>query len=260
MSYHGRPCWFELGTSDPDAAAAFYEALLGWAVGENVMPPPGEYRLAQIGGDMVAGLMPLSLQPEGTPPNWTPYICVDDADAAARLASDRGGRVLQQPHDIPGTGRFAILADPQGAVFAILQPAPMEVEPGPDQGAWAPMKPGRGCWLELMTTDMEAGFAFYAALFGWTGGERMSMGEAGDYQLFERKGEALGGMMGLGDAPAPVWLSYFGVEGPMTQVVERIAALEGRVHMGPVEVPGPAYVCVAQDPQGAWFALASETR
>lgn len=66
--------------------------------------------------------------------------------------------------------------------------------------------------------------------------------------------------MGLGDAPVPAWLPYFGVEGEVTKVAEAIKSAGGRVHHGPVEVPGPAYITVAQDPQGAWFAVVGAKR
>ena len=118
--YHGQPCWFELSTSDVDAAKAFYEPLMGWTVGASEMPD-FDYRLARHGGDAVAGFMSLAALPPGTPPNWLTYIAVKNADETARLAVEKGGKVTKGPDDIPGTGRFAIAADPQGAAFGILQ-------------------------------------------------------------------------------------------------------------------------------------------
>ena len=117
---------------------------------------------------------------------------------------------------VPSAG-FAVLTDPQGAYFGILQPAPMEREPSPDQFAWNQQKAGRGNWLELMSTDPKAGFDYYAALFGWTRGTAMPMGEAGDYQIFERNGTQIGGMMALGDSPVSYWLPYFGADGKVSR-------------------------------------------
>ena len=151
-------------------------------------------------------------------------FAVKNADETARLAVEKGGKVTKGPDDIPGTGRFAVLTDPQGAYFGILQPAPMEREPSPDQFAWNQQKAGRGNWLELMSTDPKAGFDFYAALFGWTKGTAMPMGEAGDYQIFERNGTQIGGMMALGDSPVPNWLPYFGADGKVSAAIERINA------------------------------------
>lgn len=252
--YHGQPCWFELSTGDIDAATSFYEPLMGWKVGGSEMPD-FDYRLARDGGDAVAGLMSLAMLPPGTPPNWLIYIAVKDADETARLAVDKGGKVVKGPDDIPGTGRFAVLTDPQGAYLGILQPAPMEVEPSPDQGAWNQQKPGRGHWVELMTSDPGAAMEFYAALFGWTRGNVVPMGEAGDYQMFDWKGTTIGGLMGLGEAPAPFWTPYFGIEGSVTGFIDRMNAAGGHVHYGPMETPGPAWIAGGHDPQGAWFAV-----
>lgn len=258
QSFHGMPCWFELGTSDIDGAAAFYGKVLGWTVGGREMPE-FDYHLARIDGEMVAGVMGLEQQPPGTPPNWLLYVAVDSADDTARQAAARGGTVLKEPADIPGTGRFAVLADPQGAVFGILQPDMSQMSEAEQARAaenqpFDQKKPGHGHWLELMSTDPKAGFDFYAELFGWTRGEAMPMGEAGDYQLFRKDGADIGGMMGLGGAPMPVWLVYFGVPSAEAAAAA-IREAEGEVRHGPMEVPGGGFVVLATDPQGAWFAV-----
>ena len=259
MSYHGRPCWYELGTSDLDAAAGFYGRILKWNIVDSGMDG-FDYRLARSDDDMVAGMMSNAGQQDDPPPNWLIYFAVDDCDATAAKASAAGGRVLRQPQDIPGTGRYAVVADPQGAVFGLLQPdmsgmSEAERARADEGGAFNQSKAGHGNWNELMTSDPEAGFTFYSGLFGWTKGEAMNMGDMGVYQLVRRDGVDIGAVMGLGDAPQPAWLPYFGVDDAVTQCGEAIAAAGGRVHHGPVEVPGPAYIAVAQDPQGAWFAV-----
>ena len=261
MSYHGNPCWYELGTSDLPAAADFYARLFGWQVVDSGMDG-FDYRLARSGDDMVAGLMSNDGQEQSPPPNWLIYFAVDDCDESAAALAAAGGKVLKAPADIPGTGRFAVAADPQGAVFGLLQPD-MSAMSAEDRakaetgGAFDQSKAGHGNWNELMSTDPEAGFAFYSGLFGWTRGEAMDMGEMGTYQLFRRNGADIGAMMGLGEAPVPAWLAYFGVAGPVTKTVDAIQAAGGKVLHGPMEVPGPAYIAVAQDPQGAWFAVVS---
>ncbi|MFC6673192.1 hypothetical protein [Marinobacterium aestuariivivens] len=82
----------------------------------------------------------------------------------------------------------------------------------------------------------------------------------GTYQLFRHNGIDIGGMMGLGDAPISNWLPYFGVDGGVSERIEVIRAAGGNVHHGPVEVPGGAYIAVAQDPQGAWFAVVGASK
>lgn len=251
MSFHGQPCWFELGTSDVDAAKAFYGKVLGWQVGGSEMPD-FDYRLAKSGADPVAGMMPLTGQPPGTPPNWLIYVAVDSVDDTARDAAAAGARVLKPPADIPGTGRFAVLADPQGAAFGILQPLPMETEP--ESGAFDQKKAGHGNWLELMTSDPAAALDFYSRLLGWTPSTAVDMGADGTYQLFARKGADIGGMMRQGEAPMPAWFAYFGVNG-IDDAIARVTGGGGKVLYGPMEVPGGAFTAMCTDPQGAAFAM-----
>lgn len=250
---HGHPIWFELATGKGqlDPAGAFYREVLDWQVEDSGMEG-FTYHLARAEGNLVAGLMEMPDDVADMPPNWTLYFGVDDADKAAADIRAAGGQVFREPADIPDTGRYAIAADPQGAAFGILCPAPMA--DGGETRAFDQQKAGHGNWTELMSTDPEAGFAFYAGLFGWQKGDGIDMGEMGTYQLFRHDGTDIGGMMGLGNAPAPCWLPYFGVNGT-TEAIARIKAAGGQVHHGPMEVPGGAWIAVATDPQGAWFAV-----
>ena len=249
----GKPCWYELCTSEGNLGAAdgFYGKVLGWQIQDAGMPD-FEYHLASAGGDMVAGLMVMPEDARAMPPFWTIYFEVEDADRTAADARAAGGRVIREPADIPNTGRFAVLADPQGAIFAILQPEPMP--DGSGGHAFDQQKAGHGNWQELMSTDPEAAFGFYAGLFGWTKGQAMPMGEMGTYQIFQHEGTDIGGMMGLGNSPVSAWLPYFGANG-IDPAIERITGAGGKIAHGPTEVPGGAFIAVAQDPQGAWFAV-----
>lgn len=151
MGMQGTPCWFELDTTDLDASTAFYGQILGWQVADSGMPD-ADYRLASApDGAMVAGLSSTDEQEQASP-KWVVYFAVDDADATAGDVADRGGQTIVEPTDIPGTGRFAILTDPQGVAFGVLQPLPME--DGSQGGRAFDMEaPGHGGWIELMTTD-----------------------------------------------------------------------------------------------------------
>jgi predicted enzyme related to lactoylglutathione lyase len=253
--FHGKPCWFELTTAPArlEDARAFYGQVFGWSV-EDAGMPDFTYLLASDGGDKVAGLMQAMPECAELPPHWLIYLDVDDCDAAAEKIALLGGRVIKAPADIPGTGRFAVAADPQGAVFGLLQPLPMQPQPPVESGAWNQRKEGHGNWIELSSSDPVAGLDFYTELFGWTAGQAMDMGEMGSYQLFAWNGADIGGMMGLGQAPVPSWLPYFGVNG-VDAAIGRIRAAGGEILHGPVEVPGSAFIAVARDPQGAHFAL-----
>lgn len=250
---HGHPVWFELATGKGklDAAGDFYCRVIGWQIADSGMEG-FTYHLANADGDMVAGLMEIPGGVSGMPPNWTIYFGVDDADRAAVDIQAAGGRIFREPADIPGTGRFAVAADPQGAGFGILAPLPME--DGMAGNAFDQQKAGHGNWTELMSSDPAAGFDFYAGLFGWQKSDAVDMGDMGTYQLFRHHGADIGGMMGLGNAPQPCWLVYFGVNG-INPAIRRIQDAGGTVQHGPVPVPGGAHIAVATDPQGAWFAL-----
>lgn len=244
----GPPCWYELGTSDIDGAAAFYSAVLGWTV-QKAGGDGFDYGLAHdADGNGVAGLMSLSDQEGTPPPNWVFYLEVADADDAARAVTSAGGSVLKVPADIPGVGRFAVVADPQGAAFAIMAPRPPE-EP-PSTRAFAPERAGHGSWHELTTTEPDTALGFYEKAFGWSADERLDMGEHGHYQLFRIEGDRAGGIMGLMENPQPVWLSYFTVDS-VDAAIERARAAGGQLAAGPNEAPGGIFTAVLVDPQGA---------
>jgi uncharacterized protein len=124
----GTLCWTELHTADPAAAKAFYQSVFGW---ESEDMPMGEFSYTVVrpaGGDDNSGqggFMPVSpeMAAAGARPQWWPYFEVTDCDATAAEAAGRGGAVITGPMAIPGVGRFAMLADPAGAPFAIIHSA-----------------------------------------------------------------------------------------------------------------------------------------
>jgi len=255
-SHHGAPCWYELSTAPGQLAAAdaFYSAVIGWSFTDAGMDG-FTYHLAAMNGAMVAGAMEMPPDVAGMPPFWMLYFAVDNADVAVAQMVAAGASVHRPVAEIPGTGRFALLADPQGAGYGILEPLPRM-----DQGSGAASGPGKGhgSWHELTTTDPKAAMGFYGKAFGWKPSTSMPMGEMGSYDLFSRNGTDIGGMMrampGTGDPGGAFWLPYFGVDGTEAAVA-RIQKAGGRVKRGPVEVPGGNFIAVATDPQGAAFAV-----
>jgi len=123
----GALCWTELTTSDPAAAETFYAALLGWTPTHSTaaVAPMAYTEFTVQGADRPSvGMMAKPPHmPPGTPSFWLPYFMVTDVDATVASATALGGQVHVGPQDIPGTGRFAIIADPQGAAFAVFAPA-----------------------------------------------------------------------------------------------------------------------------------------
>jgi predicted enzyme related to lactoylglutathione lyase len=117
----GALIWNELITDKPDAALAFYEAVVGLTHSTMEMAPGQNYTLLKVDGTDVGGCMEPPMP--GVPNHWEVYFAVDDAEATVAKATADGGQVIVEPFDIPSVGRCAVLADPQGAVFSVLKPA-----------------------------------------------------------------------------------------------------------------------------------------
>ena len=111
--------WFELMTTDVDAAKAFYKELFGWEY-ETYPMPGSDYTVIKVDGNAVAGIMGMPDECKGMPPSWDIYITVDDVDAVARGVLSLGGKILKPAFDIPEVGRFCVLQDQQGAVLCAM--------------------------------------------------------------------------------------------------------------------------------------------
>lgn len=239
-------CWLELVTPDAEAAKAFYGKVVGWST-EMSSGPAGPYTIFKTAHDIHVGGM---LEMKDLPAGWLGYVAVDDVDTFAAKVEAAGGAVCKAAEDIPNVGRFAVVADPQGAMFVLFKGSLDEAPPRP-----APMSPGSLGWAELHAADWEAVYPFYEGLFGWVKHDAIPMGEMGTYQTFGPPEAAIGGMFSNHQpAPGPYWLHYFGVE-DIDAAVERIKAHGGQLLMGPAEVPGGAWVANAMDPQGGLFAV-----
>jgi predicted enzyme related to lactoylglutathione lyase len=250
---HGRFIWYELMTPDVAAAKRFYGEVVGWTAQDMPMSPDMTYTVLNANGAGVAGAMTLTAEhkAQGIPPNWTGYVFVDDCDAAAAKTKALGGSVMRAPADIPGVGRFAIIADPHGAVIAIMKPVPPpDARPKVTRGT-----PGHGGWHELMAGDADTDIPFYQSLFGWKETGRHEMGPMGVYHLFGNADGQVGGMMTKPpQVPQPCWNYYFEVL-DINAAAGRVKAAGGTILMGPMEVPDGSWIVQAVDPQGANFAL-----
>ncbi|EJM98920.1 VOC family protein [Phyllobacterium sp. YR531] len=242
--------WYELLTSDAQAAEAFYTYVVGWGA-EDSVTSPFRYRLLTVDKAPVAGLMSAKdAQVEGVPPMWSGYVMVDDVPAYVERVKQAGGKVHTEIMDIPEVGTFVVVADPLGAPFQLFKPART------DRGGYPPpFTPGTIGWHELVSDDAEKALAFYASLFGWTKGEAMDMGPMGTYQIFNVDGQMYGGMMTSTDtSDVKLWRFYFIVD-DIDTAVARIKEKGGQVTTEPMEVPGDAWIIEGRDPQGAYFAL-----
>lgn len=249
--HHGRFIWFELMTPEPDAASAFYGAVLGWTVADSGMAGM-DYRLASVASVPVAGLMEMTREMcAEAEPGWMGYVGVDDVDATVAEVTRIGGAVLRPAEDIPDIGRFAVIADPDGAALVVMTP----VGNAGDAPRLPPDVVGQGCWSDLSATDWPRAFAFYSHLFGWRKGPTYSMGDMGDYQLFNlEEGRDFGGMANRPpETPRPFWSYYFSV-GSVDEAIARTRDNGGTVVHGPTPVPG-GIIAQLLDPQGALFGV-----
>jgi hypothetical protein len=248
--------WYELMTTDATAAEAFYSQVIGWKTQDSGMTDM-RYTLLSLGETMIAGLMALPVEAlaMGARPGWIGYVSTDDVDACAAALRRAGGAVHKEPADIPGVGRFAMVADPQGAVFAIFKGNSAEQPAQP-----APGTAGTIGWHELHAGDGPSAFGFYSSHFGWGKGEPMDMGAMGTYQIFTIDGTPVGGMMTkMPDVPMPCWLYYINVDG-IDAAISRVGVHGGHLIHGPQEVPGGSWIANCIDPQGAMFAMVSARR
>ncbi len=240
-------CWVDVGTTDAEAAKAFYQGLFGWEYDDQPVGDGTVYTMCQLGGLNVAGLsaLPPDMLAQGVPPMWTSYIKHDDVDAVAARVAEAGGTLTMPPMDVLETGRMAIIIDPGGAGFGVWQPKS-------HTGAQLVNQPNTLTWNELHTRSVDEAKAFYRAVFGW--------GYATDengYVSLKVEDRTQAGMMPMdeswGETP-PNWAVYFLVE-DVASTTDQAAELGGTVLM-PVAPAGEiGQFAVLQDPQGAVFSV-----
>jgi predicted enzyme related to lactoylglutathione lyase len=254
MSATSKFIWYEVMTSDPAAAEAFYKTVVGWT------PEAwsgGGYTILKAGENGVGGIMaiPEDAKAMGAKPCWLGYIYASDTDAATEKLRKAGGSVLREPSDIPEIGRFAVVADPHGATFMIMTPI------GEERPPVAPDTLGHAGWRELYAGNLQEALDFYNYEFGWTAGDAIDMGPMGTYQLVSTDGgePEIGMMTKPEQIPVPMWVYYFNVEG-IDAAAARVTDNGGQVLNGPMEVPGGSWIIQCMDPQGAMFALSATRR
>jgi hypothetical protein len=119
---HGTLCWADLSTPDVKRASDFYSSLFGWQIAADRKDPSG-YLHIKNGEHFIGGVPPSKYRQPGTPPHWMAYFLADDVDASAAKAKEMGANFYVPPMTDEGVGRMAVIADPQGAVFAIFKSA-----------------------------------------------------------------------------------------------------------------------------------------
>ena len=250
MNSHGRFVWYELVTTDVEAAMAFYTKVMGWGAWDASVP--GKPYILFVDGQ--AAISALTLLPDdarqmGAEPTWVGYVGVDDVDATADRIARLGGAVQVPPTDVSDISRFSVFTDPQAARLGLFKwRTPVQQPPA------APDALGRVGWHELVAADWEQAWAFYGDIFGWQK-EKVDIIETATYQTFSAGGQTIGGMFTKPETiPPPFWLYYFNVD-DIDATAQRIASGGGEILEGPIEVAGGSWVVRCADPQGAAFAL-----
>ncbi len=222
----GTFCWAELGTTDVEAATAFYGEVFGWEV---------EGTRFRLDGSDVAGLE------AADEARWRSRLSVEDVDALAERVRELGGEVLAEPLDVESAGRVAAVADPTGAAVDLWQPREMP-------GAARVNDAGYMCWNELASPDPGRARDFYGELLGW----EVEPEETG-YGVIRRDGAVNGGIRPQQDGEPAHWLVYFTVAS-CDDAVAAVRAGGGSVIAGPLDT-AMGRVAAVRDPQGAPFAV-----
>jgi predicted enzyme related to lactoylglutathione lyase len=252
MSNTGRFVWYELLSTDPQGSIDFYTHVTGWRTEKF----GADYTMFVTAQGPVGGVaqLPEAAKQMGAPTHWQANVEVANVDETVALVKELGGKIYVV-ETVPEIGRFAVVADPQGAVIAVFTPAR-------DMPSHDLSKHGEFSWHELYTTDHAAAFAFYQRIAGWEKLGSFEMGPMGEYLLWGREGKQVGGMMTMppgmktpaGTDLPPSWMYYVTVD-DFDAAHQRAVARGAKVLNGPMEVPGGQRIVQLLDPQGGAFAL-----
>ncbi|HZC38548.1 MAG TPA: VOC family protein [Sphingomicrobium sp.] len=248
--------WYELMTPDAEGSKSFYDAVIGWNIGEGAAEFQGYRMIGRSDGKFAGGVLPITdeMRQHGARPTWLGYLNVNDVDQSVAAIEQADGKALMPATDIPNVGRIAMVADPQGAPFYVMKPIPPADQPDAVSDVFSPSAEQRVGWNELSTSDPAAACRFYGEQFGWTSDEFMPMGEMGEYRFIDHHGLRVGAIAGTSPGQQPHWRYYFRVPS-IAQAKDTAEAKGGKIAMGPMEVPTGDWIIIGSDPQGAEFAL-----
>jgi predicted enzyme related to lactoylglutathione lyase len=253
-SYQGRFIWQELLCNDTGAAANFYARILSWKA--QPFSPGSPYMVFMSkGGKQLAGAMNLSdeARARGTPAHWRGYVGVADVDAVLAQALRLGARVLEPAQDMPGVGRVAMLADPEGAILGLYRPMSEAGGSGAGDSGFA--------WSELAARHRESALAFYQQLFGWELRPPMEMSGGMRYQTFGLGGQDFGGCYTIpAERPMPPSWCFYASSDSADEVAGKVVAGGGTIVAGPMTITGGGRIVQFLDPQHAMFAVHSMPR
>ena len=247
----GKVIWVDLVTPDMDASKHFYGGMFGWTFQDvSTGTSDKDYSVALLNNRPVAGLFHKALPTgEQRHPAWLTFIAARDLGKAEKAILANGGKSLSPPHTYPQRGRQEIFADPQGAVFAVLQSSSGD----PDDFL---AEPGDWIWSSLITSNPDAGAAFYQKLFGYEVFD-LPTDDKGEHLLLATDGYARASANPL-PAEAPKihshWLNFVRVASA-TDAAAKAATLGGSVLVEPHADRHGGMIAVVADPSGAPLGL-----
>jgi len=251
-SLPGKIIWHELITDTPAESEAFYSELFGWefeSIGIGFGSVASEnYKLIRHKGRLIGGLIDQNqLDTDEDISQWVVLMSTDDIDRAVGIVAADGGTVFTPPTVLADRGKIAVVADPQGALFALLETKdgdPLDREP----------QLFEFLWNELWTDDAVAATAFYRRLVGYDL-EEESITDSYSYQFLSVDGVPRAGILTNPiDDLAPLWSTYVRVEDPEA-ITARVEALGGRVLLPVRERQIGGKVALIAGPSGAGIVI-----
>ncbi len=246
----GTPTWLNYSSTPLDRAEGFYGAIFGWTF-TDTGPEQHHYTMVDKDGGPVCGMMDSAHIPgaEGMPARWDVYLAVDDIKARLQKSKDAGATVLLEPAEMPGTGTFALIADPTGASVGMWQD-------GGFAGYQFTGGPGTPVWFELMSMDFAASAKFYAEVFDFDitpmDGDEDS-GYATNVPIDRASSGICAASAWFPACTTSFWRVYFGVT-DADRTVAQITEMGGQLLDGPMDSPFGRVATVA-DPTGATFQI-----
>lgn len=248
----GKIVWHDLITDTPQESQRFYEELFGWEF-EKIGPRFGaiasaNYTLIRHDGELIGGMIDENrLASNEEISQWVVLMSTDDIDAAIANLKSAGGTVFTPPTDLADRGRIAVVADPQGALFALLETRdgdPADAEPSINGFLWN----------EVWAADVVTATAFYRDLVGLEPNEEPVQAQQAYRYLSDGDTPRFGVLPKPAEDVTPLWATYVRVEDP-DAIVSRVEALGGRVLLATQDRPLGGKVALIADPSGAGIAI-----
>lgn len=244
----GKILWRELIAANRESALAFYRDLLGW----NVTPiemgaDSGPYPMVRLDDTGITGFD--TSDGSDAPPHWLVYIAVPDSvEAAVARALSNGATVVRPAQDLHGIGRYAVLRDPDGAVFAAFDPS----EPGEESAPSWPPAPGAFSWYAIAGTDLATTAGFYADVFGYDRPDPAEEFSIINTPVLTTGASLHAGVLPASDALTPQWIPYIVVT-DADQILTRSIDLGGKPITPVMAIPQIGRIVGITDPTGATF-------